>query len=98
MRHVVFALWVVICASPAAAQNVSGGRIVTSSVGQAGQRQSSSSLGIGPLEHSSNRIQNRVQSRIRNRVDQYYDPQANAVSPFAVAGDQARIAGQPIRH
>ena len=41
------------------------------------------------------RVQNRVQSRIRNRIDRYYDPQANAVSPFKVAGDQARTAGKP---
>jgi hypothetical protein len=47
-----------------------------------------------PLERVDSRVASRVQSRIRNRIDQYYDPQANAVSPFEVAGAQARTAGR----
>ncbi|WP_308815767.1 hypothetical protein [Sphingomonas sp. GV3] len=43
-----------------------------------------------------NRIQNRVQSRIRNRIDRFYNPQADAASPFAVADEQTRTAGQPV--
>lgn len=66
-----------------------------------GQRQSrellSQDAGIEPMARINGRIQNRVQSRIRNRIDRYYDPQANAVSPFEVAGDQARTAGRPRR-
>lgn len=66
--------------------------------GQAGQRQTrellSQDAGIEPMARINGRIQNRVQSRIRNRIDRYYDPQANAASPFEVAGDQARTAGR----
>ena len=69
--------------------------------GQAGQRQTRETLsqdaGIEPMARINGRIQNRVQSRIRNRIDRYYDPQANAASPFEVAGDQARTAGRPRR-
>ncbi len=69
-----------------------------STVGQAGQRQSrellSQDAGIEPMARINSRVQNRVQSRIRNRIDRYYDPQANAASPFEVAGDQARTAGR----
>ncbi|WP_277984380.1 hypothetical protein [Sphingomonas faeni] len=49
--------------------------------------------GIEPLGRISTRIQNRVESRLRNRIDRNYNPQANAISPFVVAGDQARVAG-----
>lgn len=65
--------------------------------GQTGQRQTREQIaqdaGIEPMA----RINGRVQSRIRNRIDRYYDPQANAVSPFEVASDQARAAGRPRR-
>jgi hypothetical protein len=68
-----------------------------SSVGRAGQRQSREEaaqlIGIKPMGRISGRIENRVQSRIRNRIDRYYDPQANATSPFAVADDQVRGQG-----
>lgn len=40
------------------------------------------------------RIANRVQARIRNRIDRYYAPQANAASPFVIAGEQVHIAGR----
>lgn len=66
--------------------------------GQAGQRQTRDQVaqdaGIEPMGRITNRIQNRAQTRIRNRIDRYYDPQANATSPFVVAGDQARNAGR----
>jgi len=48
--------------------------------------------GISPLERIDSRVQNRVQSRIRNRIDRWYDPQANAVSPFVVANERVRSA------
>lgn len=77
---------------------INAGKTAPSSIGQVGQRQTREMLaqdaGIKPMARINNRIQNRIQSRIRNRIDRYYDPQANATSPFQVAGDQARIAGQ----
>ena len=75
------------------------GETARSAAGQAGQRQSREQIAqdasIKPTARINGRIQNRVQSRIRNRIDRYYDPQANAASPFEVAGDQARTAGRP---
>lgn len=77
------------------------GETARSVAGQTGQRQTreqvAAEAGIEPMGRVNSRIQNRVQSRIRNRIDRYYDPQANAASPFAVAGDQARAAGRPRR-
>lgn len=77
------------------------GETARSAAGQTGQRQTreevAAEAGIEPMGRIANRVQNRVQSRIRNRIDRYYDPQANATSPFAVAGDQARTAGRPRR-
>ncbi|MGN7161597.1 hypothetical protein [Sphingomonas sp. SAFR-052] len=77
------------------------GETARSAAGQAGQRQTreevAAEAGIEPMGRINGRIQNRVQSRIRNRIDRYYDPHANATSPFAIAGDQARTAGRPRR-
>lgn len=75
------------------------GHVANSSVGQVGQRQTREEVApnIKPIERIASRIQNRVQSRIRNRIDRYYDPQANAASPFEAAGEQARKAGKPPR-
>jgi hypothetical protein len=70
------------------------GEVARSSVGQVGQRQSRDDVtreaGLAPMGRVNARIANRVQSRIRNRIDRFYSPQANAASPFAVAGEQAR--------
>lgn len=74
---------------------VPAGSLARSSVGEIGQRQSFET--IEPMARINSRIQNRVQSRIRNRIDKYYTPQANATSPFEVADDQVRSAGQPRR-
>ncbi len=77
------------------------GQTATSTAGRAGQRRTREQIaqdaGIEPMGRINGRIQNRVQSRIRNRIDRYYDPQANATSPFAVAGDQLRTAGRRVR-
>jgi len=77
------------------------GETARSVAGQTGQRQTRDQIaaeaGIEPMARIDGRIQNRVQSRIRNRIDRNYDPQANATSPFVVAGDQARTAGRPRR-
>lgn len=77
------------------------GETARSAAGQTGQRQTREQIaqdaGIEPMARINGRIQNRVQSRIRNRIDRYYDPQANAASPFMVAGDQARTAGRARR-
>lgn len=74
------------------------GEPARSAAGQAGQRQTRERValdaGIEPMARIDGRVQNRVQSRIRNRIDRYYDPQANATTPFRVAGDQARTAGR----
>lgn len=77
------------------------GETARSAAGQTGQRRTREQIaqdaGIEPMARINSRVQNRVQSRIRNRIDRYYDPQANAVSPFEVASDQARTAGRPRR-
>lgn len=90
----------VLQSSAITAQTIRG-QAATSAAGQTGQRQTreevAAEAGIEPMGRINSRIQNRVQSRIRNRIDRYYDPQANAASPFAVAGDQARAAGRPRR-
>lgn len=76
-----------------------GGAPPRTSIGQVGQRQTRAETAPAtePLERIQNRIANRVQSRIRNRIDRFYDPQANAASPFAVAADQSRRTGQTSR-
>lgn len=72
------------------------GSIAKSSVGVAGQRQGSQEFtNIKPMARLNTRIANRIQSRIRNRIDQSYNPQADATSPFKVAADQTRIASSP---
>jgi len=62
-----------------------------------GQRQTRAETApnIVPTARLNGRIANRVQLRMRNRIDRYYDPQANAASPFEVAGDQARAVELP---
>jgi hypothetical protein len=61
-----------------------------------GQRRSrgDAAPNVQPLVRISGRVANRVQNRIRNRIDRFYDPQANAASPFRVASDQARRNGR----
>lgn len=75
------------------------GSVATSSVGTVGQRQEESQgvANIEPVARLDTRIANRVQSRIRNRIDRYYDPEANATSPFKVAADQAADTNQADR-
>lgn len=72
------------------------GRTADAGSGQIGQRQrpEDDEYNIQPLGRVESRVANRVQNRIRNRIDRYYDPQANEISPFRVAGDQARVAGR----
>ena len=74
------------------------GEVAQSAAGQAGKRQTreqvAAQIGIAAMARVNSRIQNRVQARIRNRIDQYYDPRANAATPFAVASEQANAAGQ----
>jgi hypothetical protein len=81
-------------------QGTPAGHVASSTVGEVGQRltREESAQQIEPLGRVESRIQNRVQSRIRNRIDRYYNPQANATSPFEIAGQQARKAGKPNRH
>lgn len=89
------ALMLLMVAAPLTAQ----GRVAGSAVGQVGQRQVRGQAlgGVEPIARINSRVANRVESRIRNRIDQYYNPQANATTPFRVAGQQARTAGRPTR-
>lgn len=69
------------------------GQVAESAAGQAGLRQTRDQIdGIDPLARINNRIQNRVQARVRNRIDRNYDPQANATSPFEIAGQATERA------
>lgn len=73
-------------------QEANSGQTAKSSAGQAGQRQLRGQA-LGSLESNQrldSRIQNRVQSRVRNRIDRFYDPKANATSPFEEAGQRLR--------
>ena len=81
------------------AQERSGGRVAESAVGDIGQRQTREEVAprAAPVARTGGRIATRVQSRIRNRIDRFYDPQANAASPFTVAGEQVRTATRPGR-
>lgn len=83
--------------APAAAQSLPQGHVSKSSVGIAGQRQTreQTNLNVAPMDRVESRIQNRIQARIRNRIDRYYDPKANAVSPFVLTGERVRNAGRP---
>ncbi len=71
-------------------------RTATTAVGEVGQRQTREDdpTNVAPLGRINSRVENRVQNRLRNRIDRYYDPLANAASPFEVAGDRARTAGR----
>lgn len=82
-----------------AAPDTRAGQTARSSVGQVGQRQTreQAAPSIEPMGRIASRVQNRIQSRIHNRIDRYYDPRANATSPFATAGEQARTAGRARR-
>lgn len=76
------------------------GRIANAGNGEIGQRltREQAAPNINPLKRIESRIANRVQNRIRSRIDTHYDPQANAASPFRLAGDQARTVGRSKRH
>ncbi len=88
-------------ATPSIPSQTRQGETAHSAAGQAGLRQSREQLaidtGIEPMGRINGRIQNRVQSRVRNRIDRYYDPRANATSPFAVASEQAKALGRSHR-
>lgn len=94
LAFVAAAAWIV--SAPAAAQGDQAAEVARSAVGRVGERQTRADTAPNtvPTARLNGRINNRVQSRIRNRIDRYYDPQANAASPFAVAGEQARTAGR----
>lgn len=94
---VLFALGL-FCVRPVHAQeqDQKSGKVAESAVGQAGQRMTrdQNAAKVEPMARLETRIANRVQSRIRNRIDRYYDPKANATSPFIDAGEQAEKAGR----
>lgn len=87
--------------TPSVPSQTRQGETARSAAGQVGLRQSREQLaidtGIEPMGRINGRIQNRVQARIRNRIDRYYDPRANATSPFAVASEQATALGRSRR-
>ena len=84
-----------LIAPSAQAQNdTRPGQVAESAVGQAGRRQTATTIAAKPMGRVNSRIQNRVQNRIRNRIDRSYDPTANTTSPFEVAAEQA-TRGQP---
>lgn len=78
-------------ASPTA---TAAGRVGRTSAGVPGERRTRSETSVIATAKLSSRISNRVQNRIRNRIDRYYDPQANAASPFEAAEDRTRRAGR----
>lgn len=69
---------------PAEQEAPSPGIVTRSAVGRAGQRQVREDVAsdVHPMKRISTRIENRIQSRMHNRIDEDYDPQANARSPF----------------
>lgn len=74
------------------------GKVATSSAGKVGQRQTrDETKGVTLTGRLQSRVLSRVEARLRNRIDRYYDPQANATSPFKVAGEQTRRQGQTVR-
>lgn len=80
---------------PTATPRARAGQTAESAAGRVGERQSRGQTeGIEPMARIEGRVANRVQSRIRNRLDRNYDPQANASSPFAVAGQATARAAR----
>ena len=63
---------------------VEAARTADTGIGEVGRRQTARDGPVmrEPLDRIDSRINNRVQNRIRNRIDRYYDPTANAMSPF----------------
>lgn len=98
-RIVLLPCALLLVAAPAVAQDTGSSRVTDTVNGRAGQRltRTQATDGIEVTGRIAARVQNRVQSRIRNRIDRYYSPQANAASPFVIAGEQARAAGSPRR-
>jgi P pilus assembly chaperone PapD len=76
------------------ANPVPNGRLSNAGNGQIGQRQTrrDTAANVPPLERIQGRVANRVQNRLRTRIDRFYDPQANAATPFRVASEQARTS------
>ncbi|MBN2974450.1 hypothetical protein JW805_20900 [Roseomonas aeriglobus] len=73
---------------------VQDGQTAELGANRVGQRQSVTQAAeearVTPMARLNGRIQNRVQARIRNRIDRYYDPTANATSPFVIAGQKVQ--------
>ncbi len=100
IRHALF-LFVPLClaGAPAFAQDTQAGSTAEVAGGEVGQRQTveEAAPNVEPTRRIANRVQNRIQNRIRNRIDRNYNPRANTTSPFEVASDRARTAGQRTR-
>lgn len=95
-----FAVFITIAvpvnAQVATMQTSARGQLSITSGGTIGQRQAMppTALANVPGARVDVRINSRVQNRIRNRIDRYYDPQANALSPFLIAEGQIRSPGR----
>jgi len=91
----------VIATNPARGQQTTAqdGRVASSTVGQAGQRQTreQAAPNIQPMDRIASRIQNRVQSRLRTRIDRDEAPIEAALTTFAAADEQTRTPGRPRR-
>ncbi|MBX3594743.1 hypothetical protein [Sphingomonas sp.] len=93
-RHAVLLVAIAITGlTPAQGQEVDGQLGAESSAAKVSKRVERPASNTAPLGRIDMRIQNRVQNRIRNRIDRYYNPRANATSPFVVASDRVRNPG-----
>jgi len=90
MRMWLAVLIALTASPPSVAQVASPGRTATTSVGQAGERQTRETVAQGanirPTGRISNRVGNRVRNRIRNRIDRSYDLVVNADVTFVGSG------------
>ena len=89
-------MMLMVIVQPAQAQQAAVATNLKSSVGETGRRLERGQVvdGIEPGGRINSRVANRVQLRLRNRIDRFYDPSANAASPFAVAGEQVSAANR----
>lgn len=72
------------------------GRIATSTVGVAGQRQTryQSALGIAPSGRVASRIQNRIDTRLHTRIDHGYTSVINGTAAYRAAAKEVMSAGR----
>lgn len=98
-RAGIFVVLSCMLAMPAVAQEVTTGRGATSSVGQAGVRQTRDQAAqrIGQTGRLDLRVNSRIQNRIRTRIDRDYAPQAAGTSSYQAASERLRTTVRPRR-